>query len=73
MADGYTEENELMKKQWRVKYIDMIQKVIDKNGTVAVFTSEGKFISEDCRHLTRNGSIYYSQLLESKLVSIFSN
>ena len=73
MSDGYAEENELMKKQWGVKYIDMIQKVIDKNGTVAIFTPNGKFISEDCRHLTRNGSIYYSQLLESKLVSIFSN
>jgi len=72
MAKGYKEENEFLKKQWGNKYIDLIGKVVDNHGMVPVFTPENKFISEDCKHLTHSGALYYSKILENDLVSIFS-
>jgi len=61
-----------LKKQWGNKYIDLIGKVVDNHGMVPVFTPENKFISEDCKHLTHSGALYYSKILENDLVSIFS-
>jgi len=71
MAPGYMEENQSMKIKWGKMYIDLIEKVVDRNGMVRIFTPDNKFISEDCRHLTRFGAIYYSQLLKHDLITIF--
>ena len=45
-------------------YIDMIAPVQNADGSVRVFTPEGKFISQDCRHLTRSGARYYAEKFE---------
>jgi hypothetical protein len=34
---------------------------------VPVFTPSRKFISEDCRHLTRAGAQYFAQLFDAEL------
>lgn len=73
LAKGYKEQNEFMKKEWGNKYIDLIEKIIDKDGMVPVFTPDKKFISEDCRHLTHSGAVFYSLILETDLTSIFAN
>jgi peptidoglycan/LPS O-acetylase OafA/YrhL len=61
----FLQMNEQDKRDWGNKLIDMIGMVIDKNGKVPVFTSDCKFISQDCRHLTSSGAKYYSRLIEA--------
>ncbi|MEK7433226.1 MAG: acyltransferase [Cyanobacteriota bacterium] len=62
---SFFEKNDLLKKQWGNKYIDLIGMIVDKNNTLPVFTPDCKFISEDCKHLTRNGAIYFAKLIEN--------
>ena len=38
--------------------------VLRPDGTVPVFSDQHKFISQDCRHLTRGGAQYYAGLLD---------
>lgn len=71
MEKGYLEANQAMKEVWREKYIDYIEKVIDKNQKVPVFTPSKKFISQDCRHFTKAGALYFAQLFDKELVLIF--
>lgn len=59
---GYEELNERWKQEWGEKYIDMISPVLE-NGRVKVFTDNRKYISQDCRHLTKDGAVYYTKLL----------
>jgi peptidoglycan/LPS O-acetylase OafA/YrhL len=63
MDTGYFEKNELLKKQWGSKYIDLVGMVIDKEGKMPVFTPGCKFISQDAHHLTSNGAVYFAGLL----------
>ena len=56
--------NEDLKAQWGNRYIDLIGMVIDEQGKVPVFTDSCKFISQDTRHLTRAGAIYFARLID---------
>ena len=67
MNEGYFEANNRMKNKWKGRYIDLIGLVIDKDQKVPVFTSDCKFISQDCAHLTHAGAIYYAKLIEKKI------
>ncbi|EKD27193.1 MAG: hypothetical protein ACD_79C00818G0002 [uncultured bacterium] len=71
LAKGFLETNKRMLKEWNGKYIDYIGKVIDDNQTVPVFTPFHKFISQDCRHLTKAGAQYYAQLFEHEFEHVF--
>lgn len=66
MIDGILERNELLKKQWKHKYIDLIGSIIDKRNTIPVFTTDCKFISQDCKHLTHSGAAYFSKVIDLK-------
>lgn len=66
MEKGYVEKNNKLKVEWKEKYIDLINPIIDKNLTVPVFTPECKFISQDCRHLTKAGAKYFAILIENQ-------
>ncbi len=66
MEKGYVEKNNKLKIEWKEKYIDLINPIIDKNLTVPVFTPECKFISQDCRHLTTAGAKYFATLIENQ-------
>lgn len=57
--------NEDFKAQWGSRYIDLIGMVIDGKGKVPVFTDSCMFISQDTRHLTRAGAIYFARLLDN--------
>jgi peptidoglycan/LPS O-acetylase OafA/YrhL len=59
----YINLNNKYKKEWGDKYIDLMGMVIDANGKVPVFTPNCKFISQDCKHFTRGGAIWYAQLI----------
>ena len=73
MESGYFEENNIMRQEWGDRYIDYIAKVIDLDQTVPVFTPNKMFISQDCRHFTKAGAQYFSQLFDNDFASIFSN
>ena len=57
--------NEAWKKEWgKDMYIDFIELGTMENGEICVFTDDGKFISHDCRHLTKFGAKYFAKLIE---------
>lgn len=70
MKRGVWETNELLRKEWGDRYIDLIKVVSDQPGKVLIFTPAGKFISHDTLHLTVFGAQYYAQLLGEKLDEI---
>ncbi len=70
MEDGYIELNNMLKTEWGNKYIDIINKIIDKNGKVPIFTDKNMFISQDCRHLTKAGATYLAKIFDEELFKI---
>ncbi len=73
MEDGYLIKNQLMKQQWGERYIDYISRIINNDNTVPVFTPDKMFISQDCRHFTKAGAMYFAHIFEDKLAAIFNN
>lgn len=63
MENGYAEKNEKLRNAYSDIYIDMIALVQKADGRMPVFTEDGKFISQDCRHLTKAGAYYYMKLM----------
>ena len=64
METGIKELNEEWAKQWGENYINFVEMAMMEDGKVRVFTEEGKFISQDCRHLTREGAQWYGKKIE---------
>lgn len=71
MEKGYLEQNETLKKTWKEKYIDLIEPLLIHN-KMPVFTNDCKFISQDCRHLTKAGAKYYSTQLNLQLYRLLA-
>ncbi len=67
MEDSYLDLNLSLSKEWGNKFIDLIGLIIDKNNTVPIFTEDCKFISQDSRHLTKNGAIFFSKIIENNI------
>lgn len=63
MEDGCFELNEVYKKLYGDRYLDLIGLVIDENKTIPVFTPDHHFVSQDCRHFSKGGAIWFSQLV----------
>lgn len=72
LESGYLRRNQKLKKEWGLRYIDLIGLVINNKKTVPIFTEDCKFISQDCRHLTKSGAVYFARKVEKKLDLIFS-
>jgi len=49
-------------------YIDMITPLIDEANRIRVFSDDGFYISQDCRHLTQFGAKYYSRILDLSFI-----
>lgn len=64
MEDGYAEKNERLKAAYPDIYIDMIKMVKLPDGKVRVFSDDGRFISQDYRHLAQASVQYYASLFE---------
>lgn len=60
---GYAERNARLQALYPTRFVDMMGPVSRPGGRVRVFTPEGRFISQDCRHLTQAGAQYYARLL----------
>lgn len=64
MEEGYAEKNERLKAAYPDIYVDIIEMVRQKDGKVRVFSDDGRFISQDCQHLTKAGAQYYAKLMD---------
>ena len=64
MEKGYVDFNIKMKTKYGNRYLDLIGLVADENGTMPVFTPDHHFISQDCRHFSKGGAIWFSQLID---------
>ena len=65
MDPGFIDKNNALKKQWGKKYVDLIGTIIDAKSSIPVFTSDCKFLSQDCRHLTKAGAIYFADKIDN--------
>jgi peptidoglycan/LPS O-acetylase OafA/YrhL len=64
MEEGYEEKNEKMKNLYKDNdFIDLIEMVRQSDGTVRVFSDDGRYISQDCHHLTQAGAQFYASKL----------
>jgi hypothetical protein len=70
MKKGVGGLNQKLKQEWGNKFIDQLTPLLDTRGQVQVITPEGKFISQDTLHLTKDGAKYLAKLLENKLREI---
>lgn len=64
MEVGFFELNEKMKNICGERYLDMIGLVIDKKNMMPVFTPDHHYVSQDCRHFTKGGAIWFAQLID---------
>ncbi len=64
LNEKYRELNEELKESWKENYIDLISCITVDGNSIRVFTEDNKFISQDCRHLTKAGAKYYSRILK---------
>lgn len=64
MEDGYLESNDMLKDLCGESYLDLIGLVIDDEGMMPVFTPDHHFVSQDCRHFSRGGAMWFAQLID---------
>ena len=62
-------ENLYLNQKFGDKYIDLLSYMKDQNEEIPVFFNT-KFISSDCVHLTKDGAIYISNILNNKITNI---
>ena len=71
MKKGHLELEAKLKRLWGDRLISYLDKVLDDDGTMPVFTTSKQFISQDCRHLTQMGARYFADLFKDELKTIF--
>ena len=64
IRNDYLILNEKLKKDWGDHYIDMIGISTIDNGLIRIFTPDGKFISHDCLHLSKDGASWYASQID---------
>ena len=64
VPDSILDANEVLRSSWGDNYVNFIEMVQNDDGTVPVFTTEGKYISQDCWHLTKAGAMMYAELID---------
>ena len=64
LTDSIIAFNNQMKEKYGEHYVDMLSYVIQGENRVRVFTEDGRYISQDCRHLTRAGAQYYAEKID---------
>lgn len=67
LAPGAWQMNQRWRQRAGSRYVDYLGKLVDDQLTVPVFTPDGRFISQDCRHLTRAGARYFATLFDTEI------
>lgn len=70
--ESVVEFNQRLGSRWGDRYVDLLGLVMDDRKTVPVFTPDRKFISQDCRHLTRAGAVFFARLVERDPAFVFN-
>ncbi len=60
---GLIAYNKSLKLDWGKRYINLMDMVIDEKGTMPVFSPDCKYISQDCRHFTQAGAVYFASMI----------
>ena len=63
----YLVVNQLLKEEWKDKYVDLLRLTLESDSTVPIFTQDCHFITYDGRHLTPFGTRYYAILFGSRI------
>ncbi len=70
-VDAKALENEAnLRREWSPKFVSILDKVIDPDDKVPVFTPEHHFISQDCRHFTKFGAQYFAKLMDQEITEL---
>lgn len=64
MENGFDRRNDNNRQLYKDNFIDLIALVKTTDGNVRVFSDDGRFISQDCKHLTRAGAQFFSKRIE---------
>lgn len=57
--------NRRWQESWgKMNFIDMMEVIRQSDGSIPIFTPNKKVISFDCRHLTKDGCIFYSEKID---------
>lgn len=73
ISDSILSYNNELKETYQSHYIDMLGVVLQDGNQVRVFTDNGRFISQDCRHLTKAGAQFYANKLDLSWIAEFSS
>src|SRR5690606_35083576 len=49
------------------RFVGLMSPMMAADGTVPVFTPDGKFITRDCRHLTKAGALFYASVMAPEI------
>lgn len=72
LSDPILTYNNQQKEIYQDHYIDMLEVVLQDRNHVRIFTDDGRFISQDCRHLTRAGAQFYAGQLDLTWIKNFA-
>lgn len=61
---GFMERNSRFRELYDDRYLDLMSFVAVGDGRVRAFTPDHRFISADCRHLTRSGAIFFAGMID---------
>lgn len=64
----YKNTNEQWKMSWGDYYIDFLGPSVIDGERVRVFSDEGKYISQDCYHLSQTGAKWYANRIDLKKI-----
>lgn len=70
LNENYRKLNDQWAKEWGDNYINFVEMATVEGGNIRVFTPDGKFISQDCEHLTKEGAQWYAKKIDWR--SIFN-
>lgn len=70
LNENYRKLNDQWAKEWGDNYINFVEMATVEGGNIRVFTPDGKFISQDCEHLTKEGAQWYTKKIDWR--SIFN-
>ena len=63
---SFIDMNEQMKREWKDKYVDLLDISIVGEDRVVVFSQDHKFMSQDTRHLSKGGAEFFAKRINFK-------
>ena len=61
---SFIDMNEQMKREWKDKYVDLLDMSLVGEDRVVVFSQDHKFMSQDTRHLSKGGAEFFANKID---------